>query len=129
MSITRVPLHRRALSSLAALLPLVFSNAAIAAAGWTDFGTISSVEQDPANYGSVTNEVFVVVNVSSNPSGCSNGIGFFMSLDGPTQADVDRKKRLFSMLLLARSTSSPVRLFLTGVCHTVGYAELDGLVL
>src|SRR5689334_13613089 len=53
-----------------ALLSIGLVANADAASGWTNSGTIASIEQDPANYGSVSNQMFVVVNVTGNPSGC-----------------------------------------------------------
>ena len=120
---------KRVLFGLLTSISLALCPAANAAAGWTDYGTISTLEQDGANSGSTTNEVFVVVSVTSNPSGCSVNTGFYLSLDGTTQADSDRKKRLFEMLLIAQSTSRQIRFYVTGTCHSVGYAELDGIAM
>jgi hypothetical protein len=98
-----------------------------ASAGWTDFGPISTLEQDPGG-GSVSNLVFVVVGVTSNPSGCSTPTGFYLSFDG-TGVDAERKKRLFAMLTAAQLAGRNVRIYTTGTCHSVGYAELDGVVV
>ena len=120
---------KRTIFGLLASVALTLSSTANAAAGWTGFGTISSLEQDGANSGSTTNEVFVVVSVTSNPSGCSVSTGFYLDLVGATQADSDRKKRLFEMLLIAQSTARQIRFYVTGACHSVGYAELDGIAM
>src|SRR6185437_15867999 len=104
-------------------LALLASIPAWANSGWTDAGTISSLEQDPANNGSVSLQVFVVVSISVNPSSCSSATGFYFSVSD------DRTKRLFAMLMAAQLAGRPVRIYTTGNCHTVGYSELDGVQL
>jgi hypothetical protein len=120
---------KRTFFGLVAFLLCGWATSADAAAGWTDFGTISTFEQDGANSGSLTNEVFVVVAVSTNPSGCTVPTGFYMSFGGATQDDIDRKKRLFALLMVAQTTARPIRFYVTGTCHSVGYAEFDGIVI
>lgn len=122
-------MKRAALFGIPAGLLMGLCATADAAAGWTGYGTISTLEQDGANSGSTTNEVFVVVNVTPNPSGCSASTGFYLDWGGATQADTDRKKRLFEMLLIAQSTTRQIRFYVTGACHSVGYAELDGIAM
>jgi len=104
-------------------LALLASIPAWANSGWTDAGTISSLEQDPANSGSVSLQVFVVVSVSVNPSSCSAATGFYFSVSD------NRTKRLFAMLMAAQLAGRPVRIYTTSNCHTVGYSELDGVQL
>lgn len=106
-----------------------YSLQAYAAPGWTNYGKITTLEQNPGDGGSISNQVLLVANVTTNPSGCSVSTGFYFSLEGATQADTDRKKRLFTMLLSAQMASSSVRIFATGACNSVGYAELDGVVV
>jgi hypothetical protein len=98
-------------------------NSALGAAGWTDFGPIATLEQNPANSGAISNQIMVVVSVTTNPSSCANPSGFYFT------ATDDRQKRLFAMLMAAHVAGRNVRIYTTGVCHTVGYSELDGVVV
>lgn len=98
-------------------------NSASGAAGWTDFGPIATLEQNPTSAGSVSNQIMVVVDVTTNPSSCANPSGFYFT------ATDDRQKRLFAMLMAAQLAGRNVRIYTTGVCHTVGYSELDGVVV
>ena len=97
---------------------------AMAAAGWTDYGPIVTIEQNSAANGSVSNQVMVVVSVTTNPASCGSSVGFYFT---PTD---DRQKRLFAMLMAAQLAGRNVRIYTTGTCHAVvGYAELDGVVV
>lgn len=98
-------------------------NSAFGAAGWTDFGPIATLEQNPASGGSISNQIMVVVSVTTNPSSCASPSGFYFT------ATDDRQKRLFAMLMAAQLAGRNVRIYTTGVCHTVGYSELDGVVV
>lgn len=104
---------------------LLVANAASAAAGWTDSGTITSLNQQPAT-GAGANLVFVDVNVAINPSdpaACTARNGFYFGVSD------DRRKRLFASLLAAQMSSRTVKVYTTGVCGAWGYAELDGLIV
>jgi hypothetical protein len=98
-------------------------SSALGAAGWTDFGPVITLEQNPANVGSVSNQMLIVVSVTTNPSNCAQSTGFYFE---PTD---DRQKRLFAMLMAAQLAGRNVRIYTTGVCHTVGYSHLDGVVV
>jgi len=41
----------------------------------------------------------------------------------------DLQKRLFIMLVTAKTTAKRVRLYVTGNCHTWGYAEIQGVII
>jgi hypothetical protein len=101
------------------------SSVAEAAAGWTDFGALSEFNHQPAT--SPGNEaLFIKADVSSNPSdasACYTRQGFFLPIATEAQ------KRLFAMLLTAKTAGQRVRLYVTGNCHTWGYAELQGVVI
>lgn len=104
---------------------LLVSNAASAAAGWTDSGTITSFNQQP-DTGAGADLVFVDVNVTINPSdpvACTARNGFYFGVSD------DRRKRLFASLLAAQMSSRMVKVYTTGVCGPWGYAELDGLIV
>lgn len=102
-----------------------FAHSTQAAAGWTNYGTIGEINQQ----GSTTpgNEmVFVQVAVTSNPSDpntCTVRDGFYIPVT------TDLQKRLFSMLLMAKASGQPVRVYVTTNCHTWGYAEMQGLII
>jgi hypothetical protein len=103
-------------------LTFVASTAAVAASGWTDFGAVSQLNQQPvAGIGSEL--VFVNVSVTSNPSGCSVPNGFYLAIT------TDRQTRLFAMLMTAQAGGRNVQIYVTGNCHTWGFAELDGVVI
>lgn len=104
---------------------LAVINTAFASAGWTDPGSITSLNQQPAS-GAGANLVFVDVSVTTNPSdvgACTVRTGFYFSVTD------DRRKRLFASLLAAQMSSRPIRIYTTGVCGPWGYAELDGLIV
>ena len=97
---------------------------AMASSGWTDYGQIVTIEQNAASNGSVSNQVMVVVSVTTNPAACGSSVGFYFTPND------DRQKRLFAMLMAAQLAGRNVRVYTTGTCHpAVGYAELDGAVL
>lgn len=104
---------------------LAVANTAAAAAGWTDFGSITSLNQQPAT-GAGANLVFVDASVTTNPSdagACTIRNGFYFSVSD------DRRKRLFASLLAAQMSSRSVKIYTTGACGPWGYAELDGLII
>jgi hypothetical protein len=65
-------------------------NSASSAPGWTDFGPISTLEQNPANAGSISNQIMVVVSVTTNPSSCANPNGFYFTATDDRQSDYSR---------------------------------------
>lgn len=113
---------RRVAKILGVAALLIASSYGYAGQGWTDAGAISSIEQSPAS-GSLANQVLVVASVSGNLSGCTVPTGFYFTI-----AD-DRQKRLLALLLSAHLAGRNVRIFFTGTCNTVNYAQLDGVML
>jgi hypothetical protein len=108
------------ISSLFTLL-ISASDPALAAAGWTDFGPITELNQQPAFGTPGAGLILVEVEVTSNPSGCSVPNRFFFSVN---------RERLFVTLLAAQMFSRNVRIYTTGNCHhPLGHAELDGLIV
>lgn len=101
-----------------ATLPLICS----AAAGWTDFGQVSNLNQQPAS-GAAPGIVLINVSTTANPSGCSVANGYYLSVTD------DRTTRLFTMLMMAQATGRNVQLWVTGTCNVWGWAQLDGLVV
>jgi len=97
---------------------------AFAASGWTDAGTIGEFNQQPST--TPGSEMFfftVSVTPASNASGCSVTTGFYFPIT------TDLQKRLFAMLLSAKTSGQPVRVYYTGVCHLWGYAEAQGMMI
>ena len=98
-----------------------------AAAGWTDFGYITELNQNPPV--GVGNELLfmrVSVTPAANPSDsgqCFARDGFYLPVT------TDFQKRLFSMLMAAKLAERRVRIYVTSTCHLWGYAEMQGLVL
>lgn len=108
--------------AMAAVLVFITSEA-LAGPGWTNFGAIMELNQQPESYGAGAGQIFVDVSVTSNPSGCSVPTGFYFSVND------ERHKLLFATLLAAQLSSRNVRIWTTGTCHVWGYAELDGIVV
>lgn len=102
-----------------------FSQPANAAAGWTNFGPIVEINQNPSvPPGDAM--VFVKVSVTSNPSDpstCTVRDGFYLSVTA------DLQKRLFAMLLMAKASGQNVQIYVTATCHQWGYAEMQGMTL
>jgi len=101
------------------------SQSANAASGWTNFGTIGAINQQPITTPG-SEMVFINVSVSTNPSdssACSVRDGFYFAVT------TDRDKRLFSMLLMAKATGQKVQVYVTANCHLWGYAEMQGMVI
>jgi len=110
---------------LATLILGGFISQANAAAGWTDFGTIIELNQNPAN-GPGNELLFMRISVTTNPSdpgACQNRDGFYLPVT------TDLQKRLFAMLMFAKASDKRIRVYVTGSCHLWGYAEMQGLVM
>lgn len=106
------------------LVPLALVGAtpvAQAAAGWSDFGVITEINEQPAAYGAGAGQVFIEISINANPSGCDSPNGFYFSVSN------DRTKRFYATLLSAHLSGRPVSIWTTGTCHAWGSAELDGL--
>lgn len=98
-----------------------------AAAGWTDLGYITELNQNPPT--TPGNELLfmrVAVTPAANPSDpaqCFTRDGFYLPVT------TDLQKRLFAMLMAAKLAERRVRIYVTANCHMWGYAEMQGLVL
>lgn len=106
----RVRLHR--------LLPaaLLLSSTAIAgSSGWTGYTTVA--ELTPTSHQRYT----VRLNLSDNPSNCSNKDTFFQDYDAPGA------EQMFHTLLEAVASGKRVRIFATGRCELNGYGELSSV--
>ena len=93
-----------------------------AAAGWTDFGQVSNLNQQPAT-GAGAGLIFVNVSTTVNPSGCTLMTAYYFSVTD------DRTTRLFTMLMMAQASGRSVQIYVTGTCHTWGYALLDAVIV
>jgi hypothetical protein len=125
MSLCRAkPSFVGAAQRLGIVIAMVFGSlSAHAAAGWTDFGTISMLNQQPS-LGNAPDMVFFNLSVSTSPSGCSVSTQFYFSVTTDTQ------KRLFAMLLAAHAAGQSVQVWVTGNCLPLwGSTEIDGLVI
>jgi hypothetical protein len=96
---------------------------AFAGSGWTNFGPITELNQQPAFGTPGAGLVFVEVGVTNNPSGCRSQNQFFFSVID------DRRKRLFDMLLAAKMFARNVRIYTTGNCYVEGETEMDGVIV
>ena len=101
------------------------SQSANAAAGWTNFGAIGEINQNPSITPGIE-MVFIKVAVTSNPSDpgtCTVRDGFYFAVT------TDLQRRLFAMLLMAKATGQNVQLWVTSSCHVWGYAEVQGMTI
>ena len=115
-------MKRIAMPIVLAILATSFMHPATAAAGWTDFGSIGEFNQQ----GSTTpgNEMlFLRISSTSNPSGCSDANSFYLPVT------TDLQKRLFVLLLTAKTSGQRVRVYVTGVCHIWGSAEIQAMLI
>ena len=99
---------------------LALSIGAIAAPGWSDFGVITELNEQPTT-GDGAGQVFVQVAINGNPSGCTDLTGFYFTVSN------DRTKRFYATLLSAHLSGRAVSIWTTGTCHLWGFAELDGV--
>lgn len=116
---------KKLFKSLYALLLSTASGITLAAAGWTDAGQVTLVNQQPA-IGAAANQVLVEVSVTVNPSdatACSTRNGFYFLISD------ERRKRLFASFLLAQAASRSVKIYTSGNCNVWGYAEVEGLAM
>jgi hypothetical protein len=104
--------HLRALSWLALLLALPVQ----AGSGWTESARIGEIQSD--DFG----RLVIRLELGSNPSGCREG-GWFIREPGPATAQI------LEVLLTAVRAGRPVRVYVSGVCHLKGYAEISAVSL
>jgi hypothetical protein len=94
-----------------------------AGTGWSSFGAVSQLNQNPG-VGVGGDLVFFNVTGSTNPSGCSVADGFYLNIVN------ERHKRLFAMLMMAQASGRNVQVYVTGTCHAPwGFAEIQGLTV
>jgi hypothetical protein len=115
------------LAALTMACVCVPAGSAFAAAGWTDFGTITEFNQNPSTTpGNEALFLTVTVPVGSNPSdasACHTRQGFYLPVTTEFQ------KRLFAIVMAAKLTDRRVRIYVTANCHLWGYAEIQGVVV
>lgn len=98
---------------LAALL--IFASGsppALAAAGWTSFGTIEELSTD------YLGRILVRMEVEENPSGCKDKTWFYRDL-------ITGSDFMFKLLVEAAARGTPVRLYVTGLCDLNRYSEIS----
>lgn len=117
-------IKRASIAACAAALcaTLALPPAAQAAAGWSTYGTIAEFNLNPP-IPPGSELLFMVLNGTTNPSSCSVPGGFYMVVS------TDHQKRMFATLLAAKAAQQRLRFYVTGTCHSWGYAEVTGLAL
>jgi hypothetical protein len=115
-------MRHRVCSIVAALLCAAAMAPASASSGWSDYGLIGEFNQQ-ASVTPGSEMLFLQVSPTTNPSGCSTANSYYL----PVVTDL--QKRLFAMLLTAKTSGKRVRLYVTGTCHIWGYAEIQGAVI
>jgi hypothetical protein len=96
--------------------------ASLAAAGWTNAGTIQQIIEEPAS----VDGTGVYISMSSgttNPSGCNTASAFYFAVVD------DRTKRMFTSLVSAQLAGKSVQLYVTGTCGLWTYAQIDGVIV
>jgi hypothetical protein len=96
---------------------------ASASAGWTEYGIIGKVSNQPVNG---TETVFVTVSVTNNPQNCD---GQPITVHFHFTVTTDRQKRLFAMVLAAKMAGNRIQLYVTGNCHDWDTAEVDRVMM
>ena len=115
-------MNRLRVSAALLVLGALMTAPVFAAAGWTDYGTVGEFNQQ-GNTTPGNEMLFIRASVTSNPSGCSDSQSFYL----PVVTDV--QKRMFAMLLTAKSMGSRVRFWVTGSCHLWGSAEVQAMLI
>lgn len=88
-------------------------------AGWTDYGPITEINQQPGGSG---HDVYIKADLPNNYSGCSDSSGYMLYVND--SAD----ERIFSMLLAAFAAGKEVRLYFTANnCHPWNIAIVSGI--
>jgi hypothetical protein len=85
---------------------------AIAAAGWTSYGTIEELSTD------FVGRIVIRMEVEENPSDCKDKTWFYRDL-------ITGSEFMFRLLLEAASREIPVRLYVTGLCDLNRYSEIS----
>jgi hypothetical protein len=102
----------RVLPWLAPLLALP----AQADSGWTESARIGEIQSD--DFG----RLVLRLELGSNPSGCRESAWFIREPGAATAQILD-------VLLTAVRAGRPVRVYVNGVCHLKGYAEISAVSL
>ena len=97
------------------MIPLLIPVNLLAAAGWTDYATVSELRP------TIHHRYIVKLNVSENPSGCRNKDTFYQDYIVPGS------DQMFRTLLEAVTTGKQVRVFVTGKCELKGYSEISSV--
>jgi hypothetical protein len=88
----------------------------LAGSGWTESARIGEIQSD--DFG----RLVIRLELGSNPSGCREG-AWFIREPGPATAQI------LDVLLAAVRAGRPVRVYVSGICHLKGYAEISAVSL
>jgi len=89
------------------------------AAGWTGYGKIAELNQQPE--GNV--DVYIVANLPNNPTTCTKKDGFLLDIS------TERDKRVFTILLSAFMAGKEVKLFVTDGCPIWDTPKITGVYI
>ena len=95
---------------------LCLGSATANAAGWTGQGRIATLEVN--EFG----RILFRLDVGTNPAGCRETAWFYRENSGGSE-------RMLDMLLAAVQAGRPVSVYVTGLCHLKGYAEISAVAL
>ncbi|MEM9383891.1 MAG: hypothetical protein AAGA68_02450 [Pseudomonadota bacterium] len=93
------------------------ASAASHSAGWTGWGLITEISQQPATG---TADVLIVATLPNNPTSCTDKDRFLFDVT------TGRDERTFSMLLAALAAGQEVRLFVTDGCPQWDMPKITG---
>ena len=102
-------------SMILVAVTVLFSPAALAAAGWTDYAKMAELVPTARHY-----YVFRLP-VEKNPSGCQDKNWFYQNYDA-IGAD-----QMFDTLLEGIKAGLRLRVYVTGVCNLDGYSEISSV--
>lgn len=117
-------MYKHMFKSLFILFIALNANFVFAASGWTDYGKIVRINQQPMSASNASGgKIFVTAEVTTNPGTCAFKTGFYFSIVD------DRTKRMFAMLFTAHVSGKDVKLYVTGDCHPWGQNKFDGIYI
>ena len=101
------------------ILLVIFSAQSQAGNGWTGYGKITELNQQPGTGA----DVVIVANLPNNPTTCTVKSNFLLDVS------TDRDKRTFSLLLSAFMAGKEVRLYVTDECPVWDTPKVTGVYI
>lgn len=99
---------------------LFISSLSAFASGWTGYGTITELNQQP---GTTSTDFYIKATLPNNSSGCTDTSAYMLHVE------TERDERVFSMLLTALMAGRQIKLYYTGECHAWNIAMVKGVYI